>query len=72
MNDLIAGHPFADTTKCWNCDTELDRSQPEQYEWDGLFGIICPNCKESIRSHPIYGEDKEQDVRKFFFNNESI
>ena len=57
----IGEHPFAETTSCWNCDTEIDRTDKSLIP-DGYYGLECPNCGESLRSHKIYGEGKEHDL----------
>lgn len=54
-------HPFAELTTCWNCDTEIDRAD-ESLIPDGHYGLECPNCGESLRSHKIYGEGREKDL----------
>jgi len=53
-------HPFSEITECWNCETFIDRTVEEP---DGPFyGCVCPKCKESLRTHPEYGEGKEKDL----------
>jgi len=54
-------HPFAEITTCWNCDTEIDRTNPDLIA-DGHYGFECPECGESLRHHKLYGEGKELDL----------
>ena len=56
---VIGDHPFAETTKCWNCDHEIDRTIEEP---DGVYGVFCPECGESLRNHSLYGEGKVNDL----------
>lgn len=58
---VTGSHPFADETTCWNCDALIDRTD-ESLIPDGPYGLECPNCGESLRSHKIYGEGREEDL----------
>jgi hypothetical protein len=54
-------HPFAELTKCWNCNTEIDRTD-ESLVPDGHYGLECPKCNLSLRHHDTYGEGKDKDL----------
>lgn len=67
MSEIISSigatgeHPFSEITECWNCNTEIDRTDDSLIP-DGHYGLECPNCGLSLRYHEIYGEDKEKDL----------
>ncbi len=63
----IGNMPFAEVTKCWKCDTVLDRTI---HEPDGVYGVECPKCGESLRNHRTYGEGKEKDLFEWHKNKE--
>lgn len=55
----VGDSPFAEITTCWKCDVEIDRTIEEL---DGVYGNKCPECGESLRNHPTYGEGNPQDL----------
>lgn len=48
------------TATCWrrNCNRiRIMETEPI----DGVYGLVCPQCKRSLRQHPFFGQWTEYD-----------
>lgn len=48
-------------TRCWSC-TSITYFPRLMENNDGVYGHFCPNCQESLRKHPYYGEGMPGDM----------